>query len=91
MCTAVCGGRPGQGRQGACRSPFVSRAAPCRSAACADARLAQLSYDSFLKLFNLKSDHYTQSLCKVFDSDNSGQIGFRECAPRARCTAPPRS
>jgi hypothetical protein len=51
----------------------------------------QLSYDSFLKLFNLKSDHYTQSLCKVFDSDNSGQIGFRECAPRARCTAPRRA
>ena len=38
----------------------------------------QLSYEQFLKMFNLKSDHYTQQLCKIFDSDNSGQIGFRE-------------
>ena len=33
-------------------------------------------------MFNLKSDHYTLSLCKVFDSDNSGKIGFRECVVR---------
>ena len=38
----------------------------------------QLSYEQFLNMFSLKSDHYTQQLCKIFDSDNSGQIGFRE-------------
>jgi len=39
-------------------------------------------------MFSLKSDHYTQQLCKIFDSDNSGQIGFREYSPV--CAAAPR-
>ena len=26
----------------------------------------------------MKDDHYSQTLCKIFDSDNSGRIGLRE-------------
>jgi hypothetical protein len=40
----------------------------------------KLNYEQFVKIFHLHVDHYSTQLCKVFDSDNSGKIGFRECA-----------
>ena len=49
---------------------------------------AQLTYDQFLAMCALKPDHYSMQLCRVFDADNSGKIGFRECAWRLqRCDA----
>ena len=38
----------------------------------------QLSYTSFARMFRLELDQQTQTLCKTFDSDCSGSIGFRE-------------
>ena len=38
----------------------------------------QLSHVGFCSIFALRQDEYTDRLVKIFDIDNSGQVGFRE-------------
>ena len=77
-------GRAGRGWPGARRTRAAAALQPWLSAYRLTARLnaalthAQLTYEKFLLLVGLKDDHYSQTLCKIFDSDNSGLIGFRE-------------
>ncbi len=47
----------------------------------------KLNYEQFVRIFHLHVDHYSTQLCKVFDSDNSGKIGFRECVAQERTAA----